>query len=147
MRIKIIAAGRLKSGAPLADLIHEYAKQVKWMVSIVEYPVHTSEKDIAKLLRTHAPKGSTLIALDEKGKTLTSQQFSQLLDRIRTDQSMDICFLIGGADGIPQPIKKQAHHLLSFGACTWPHMMVRLLLTEQLYRAQQILAGHPYHRE
>ena len=146
MRIKIIAAGRLKPDSPLVDLIHEYTKQMKWMVTVVEYVVQASEKDIAKLLSIHAPKGSYLIALDEKGQNLTSQQFSQLLDRVRTDHTMDICFLIGGADGIPQAIKNQADYLLSFGSCTWPHMMMRLLLTEQLYRAQQILLGHPYHR-
>lgn len=147
MRIKIIAAGRLKSGSPLADLIHEYAKQMKWMLRVVDYPVHTSEKEVARLLCAHAPKGSYLIVLDEKGKNLTSPQFAQLLDHIRTDRTMDVCFFIGGADGLPQSIKKQAHQVLSFGSCTWPHMMVRLLLTEQLYRAQQILSGHPYHRE
>ena len=95
-------------------------------------------------------KGSWLdqlgLALDERGKSLTSEAFAKTLARWRDEGTADVAFVIGGADGLADTLRKRARLLLSLGAMTWPHMLVRGLLAEQLYRAERIWAGHPYHR-
>lgn len=101
----------------------------------------------AALLLAAAPKGALLIALDERGKTLTSVDFADQIGCWRDEGQRELVFLIGGADGLDESIRKQARLTLSFGNQTWPHMLVRGLLAEQLYRAQCILGGHPYHRQ
>ena len=85
--------------------------------------------------------------MDEKGKTLSSIEFSKHIEKIQLDSTNGIQFIIGGADGLDDEIRDQARLIMSFGRQTWPHMMARVMLLEQIYRAQQILAGHPYHRE
>ena len=92
------------------------------------------------------PDGHTLVALDERGKTLDSAAFSAFLTSARDDGMPGIAFAIGGADGHSEALRRRAGRLLSFGAMTWPHMLVRAMLAEQLYRALAIAANHPYHR-
>ena len=87
-----------------------------------------------------------LVALDRRGKVLDSEAFARRLARWRDDRCADVAFLIGGADGHGEPLLKKAALVLSFGAMTWPHLLARAMLAEQIYRAQQLLAGHPYHR-
>ena len=145
LRIEIIAAARLKKGA-FADLRDEYLKRMSWPVTITEIEGRNAEEEQIKLVEKIRP-GAILIALDEKGKVFTSREFASKLSALSTQGQTDVQFLIGGADGLNDEIRKRARFLLAFGPQTWPHMMVRVMLLEQLYRAQQIIAGHPYHRD
>jgi len=99
-----------------------------------------------ELLLAQAPAGATLVALDGRGSTLTSAAFSGWLARVRDQGCRDLVFVIGGADGLDAPVLARAQMRLSLGAMTWPHMLVRMMLAEQIYRAVTILANHPYHR-
>ncbi len=100
----------------------------------------------ASLLLAVVPKGAVIVALDERGKNLSSPEFAELLRGWRDNGRHDVAFLIGGADGLDPNVRHSAEMILSFGALTWPHMLVRGLLAEQLYRAHSILNNHPYHR-
>lgn len=101
----------------------------------------------ATLLRGSVPKGAVLCALDERGKVMTSPAFADLVARWRDEGRGDVAFVIGGADGLAPDLRAEADQLLSFGKMVWPHMLARVMLSEQLYRAASILAGSPYHRE
>lgn len=92
------------------------------------------------------PGGARIVALDERGRSESSEALANRLGRWRDDGVRTAGFIIGGADGLDESVRKKADLVLSFGALTWPHMLVRAMLAEQLYRAQSILAGHPYHR-
>lgn len=145
LRIEIIAAARLKKGA-FADLRDEYLKRMGWPVTITEIEGRDAAEEQSKLLEKIRP-GATVIALDEKGKVFTSREFSTRLSEFSSQGLTDIQFIIGGADGLNDELRQRARFLLAFGPQTWPHMMVRVMLLEQIYRAQQIIAGHPYHRD
>ena len=151
MRILVAAVGRLRRG-PEFDLLETYRRRMRWPVSIREVEEHRPlpaaerQRREAELLRAAVPGAAVLIALDERGSQLDSRQFA---DRIAAWQSAgrsDLAFVIGGADGLDGALLAAADMKLSLGAMTWPHMLVRGMLMEQLYRAQQILAGHPYHK-
>jgi 23S rRNA (pseudouridine1915-N3)-methyltransferase len=151
MRLHVVAVGRLKTG-PHADLARHYAERLTWPLSIREVeerrklsPAELTEREGALLLSA-VPPGALVVALDEQGTPLTSDGFAQRLQRWRTEGVGDVAFLIGGADGLSAAVREKAALRLSLGAMTWPHLLVRGMLLEQLYRAQQILAGHPYHR-
>ena len=152
MRISIIAVGRLKSG-PETDLVQQYLTRLTWPVTIREVEVRKKlpssalRKKEAELLLSACPKTTTIVALDERGKSLASRDFSKILGQWRDDGEAEITFMIGGADGLDPAIIDRASLVLSFGSMTWPHQLARGLLLEQLYRSQQILAGHPYHRD
>jgi 23S rRNA (pseudouridine1915-N3)-methyltransferase len=96
-------------------------------------------------IAAHFPEKYGLIALDERGKSIDSAAFAAQLGRLR-DAATDIIFVIGGADGLSPELRGKAGLVIAFGAATWPHQMVRVMLLEQIYRAATILAGHPYHR-
>lgn len=100
----------------------------------------------AELLARAIPSGSAVIILDERGEQPSSPEFATRIAALR-DQARDICFVIGGADGIDPSLRAQSEWQISFGKMVWPHMLVRVMLSEQLYRAAAILAGTPYHRE
>lgn len=150
MPIHILAIGKMKRGG-LADALAEFESRLKPSLLIREYDLKDSdarrlqEKESAALLEA-CPKGALIVALDGRGKTLTSPAFAEKLESWQQGHK-DIAFLIGGADGHSETLRKKADFLLSFGTMTWPHRLARLMLVEQLYRAQQIRAGHPYHRE
>jgi 23S rRNA (pseudouridine1915-N3)-methyltransferase len=151
MRLTIVAVGRLKTG-PLDALAQHYAARITWPLVFREVeekrplpPPELKEREGALLL-TAVPAGATIIALDERGKTLTSETFAQRIAVWRDAGSADLAFLIGGAEGLAETVRRKAQFVLSLGSMTWPHLLVRGMLLEQLYRAQQILAGHPYHR-
>ncbi|HWK43891.1 MAG TPA: 23S rRNA (pseudouridine(1915)-N(3))-methyltransferase RlmH [Stellaceae bacterium] len=152
MRVQISAIGRLKPG-PARDLWALYAGRLVPPASLVELeekralPAPQLKEREAALLLGSCPRGATLVALDERGQSLTSPGFAARLTRWRDQGVEDLVFLIGGADGHDETVRRRADLLLSLGAMTWPHLLVRGLLAEQLYRAQQIAAGHPYHRE
>ena len=155
MRMTLIAVGRLKSG-PVRDLYDHYAGRLgqgplgTLALKEVEHrralPPEELTRREAELLLGAAPKGARLIALDETGKALTSAGFAKLLGRWRDQGVADAAFLVGGAEGLDSSVREAAALVLSLGPMTWPHLLTRALIAEQLYRAQSILAGHPYHR-
>ena len=151
MRITIAAAGRLKAG-PERDLYERYARLVRWDLSVREIeekqalPAPQRRAREAERLLACCPDGAVVVALDERGRQLDSATLAKRIGQWRDDGIADLVFIIGGADGLDEPVRKRADLVLSFGAVTWPHLLIRGLLAEQLYRAQQILAGHPYHR-
>ncbi len=98
------------------------------------------------LLLQAVPKGAIVVALDGKGTQFTSEEFAQRLGKWRDTGVAEVIFLIGGADGLAENVRAKANYVMSLGAMTWPHLLARGMLLEQIYRAQTILAGHPYHR-
>ncbi len=151
MRVLIAAIGRQKPG-PLKDLERLYAERVKWPLAFREVeerrplPSPELKEREATLLLAAVPAGATVIALDERGVSLSSAAFAECLAQWRDRGIADLAFLIGGADGLSETVRQRADLILQLGTMTWPHLLVRGMLLEQLYRAQQILAGHPYHR-
>jgi 23S rRNA (pseudouridine1915-N3)-methyltransferase len=101
----------------------------------------------AELIRAAVPAGVRLLALDQRGTEWSSREFADRLRSWRDGGTGDVAFAIGGAEGLGAAVIDRADQVLSLGAMTWPHLLARCMLLEQLYRAQQILAGHPYHRE
>ncbi len=152
MRLWIAAVGR--GGRAVSSGVYEdYARRLNWPLELREVdlrqtlsPEKRKIRESEKLLAA-VPEGAVLVALDEKGKALSSREFALKLGGWRDDGVADLAFLIGGADGLDPSIRKKAALVLSLGAMTWPHLLVRGMLAEQLYRAQSILTGHPYHRE
>jgi len=152
MRVTIVAIGKQRDGA-LKALEQLYAGRMTWPLSVREVaekrklpPAEMKEREGALLLDA-CPKEATLVALDARGKTMGSADFAKRLAQWRDNGVADLAFLIGGADGLNDSVKRRADLLLSFGPMTWPHFLARGMLLEQLYRAQTLLAGHPYHRE
>ncbi|MFP4004177.1 MAG: 23S rRNA (pseudouridine(1915)-N(3))-methyltransferase RlmH [Alphaproteobacteria bacterium] len=159
MRLVIAAVGRARS-APEARLAGEYLDRLNGMArplglgpaTLIEVedrkaPGPQRAEREAALLRGAAPEGARLVALDERGKALTSGQLARQLADWRDSGVPATAFLIGGADGLTPELRQEADFILSFGPATWPHLLVRTMLSEQLYRAATILAGHPYHRQ
>lgn len=151
MRITIAAVGRLRAG-PQKDLLEDYLRRLNWPHNIREVeekrrlePPALKRRE-GELLLQSLPAGATAIALDEGGKTLSSAAFAAMIGDYRDGGTADLAFLIGGADGLSDEVRQAADRILSLGAMTWPHLFVRIMLAEQLYRAQAILTGHPYHR-
>ena len=152
MQLLIAAVGRIKAG-PLADLQSEYVKRLGGSIAIKEVeerralPSEQRKAREGKLLLSALPEDAFVVALDECGKVLASTAFAERMQRWQTDGAKSLAFVIGGADGLARPVVERAGLILSLGAMTWPHLLARILLLEQLYRAQQILNRHPYHRE
>jgi 23S rRNA (pseudouridine1915-N3)-methyltransferase len=146
MKLRIIAVGRLKA-SPLLDLCEEYIKRLGGKIAVTEIdaPKASTPAQEAPLILKAIKDGTLVVALDERGETLSSPAFAAKLDGWAATAG-EIAFVIGGADGLADEIRKKARFLLSFGKQTWPHMLVRVMLLEQIYRAKQISAGHPYHR-
>ena len=144
-RVDIIAAGKFRRGNFLS-LWDEYSKRLQWKLTLHEIDARSTDDEHKKIAEKINPR-AFLFVLDERGKSLPSTEFSARLAKLSAEGQADIQFIIGGADGLNDEIRKRAGVLMSFGAQTWPHMMVRVMLIEQIYRAQQILLGHPYHRE
>lgn len=151
MRLHLIAVGRMKSG-PHEALARHYAERLTFSLVTREVeekrplPAAELKEREGALLLAAVPVRATVAALDGRGKALVSEAFAERLARWRDAGTADLAFLIGGAEGLSQAVLQRADLVLSLGAMTWPHLLVRGMLLEQLYRAQQILAGHPYHR-
>jgi len=158
MRLIVIAVGRLKQGPEreLAERYRERFDDIGRKLGFRSLEVHeiaesrardaaTRIAEEAAAIAAHFPEKYGLIALDERGKGIDSAAFAQHLGRLR-DQAKDIILVIGGADGLSPELRRNAQLVIAFGAATWPHQMVRVMLLEQIYRAATILAGHPYHR-
>ncbi len=151
MRLAIIAVGRLRQG-PERELFEHYSGRIGWTMEVKEVeekrplpPPRLIARE-AELLRAALPRGAVRVALDRGGRMLSSEEFARRIADWRDSGVGDVAFMIGGADGLEPALVKEAELSVSFGAVTWPHLLMRGLLAEQLYRAQQILAGHPYHR-
>ncbi|HVY59310.1 MAG TPA: 23S rRNA (pseudouridine(1915)-N(3))-methyltransferase RlmH [Xanthobacteraceae bacterium] len=159
MRLILAAVGRLKAG-PERELAERYRARAEQggralgfkSVEIVEVDESRARRASermsaeARLLLAAVPKDAAKVLLDPAGKPLTSETFAQRLTRWRDDGRPAVGFMIGGADGLGAEVRADAALSLSFGAATWPHQLVRVMLLEQVYRAVTILAGHPYHR-
>tara|TARA_B110000503_G_scaffold79796_1_gene122416 strand:+ start:1088 stop:1558 length:471 start_codon:yes stop_codon:yes gene_type:complete len=155
MRVHICAVGRLRAG-PERDLIDDYLTRFDRTGRALGLgPVNLIEVEDKKgggmaaeaaLLSKAVPDGAVLCVLDERGKVQTSPDFANTLAGWRDQGRGDLAFVIGGADGIDPTLRQRADAELSFGKMVWPHMLARVMLSEQLYRAASILAGAPYHR-
>ena len=144
LSIDLIAVGKLKND-PLLDVFEDYKKRLLWKFTLHELEGKTQADQLIRINEKLNPNAA-IIVMDERGKSLPSREFAAKIDQWQTSFG-NIQFIIGGADGLSDGIRKKATMMMSFGAQTWPHMMARVMLMEQIYRAQQILAGHPYHRD
>ena len=155
MRVHLCAVGRLRSG-PERELIADYVQRFDRTgraLSLGPFTEHEVEDKKnagmgaeAELLARAIPAGAVLVTLDERGKLISSPEFAAQLARWRDGGRQDVAFVIGGADGIDPSLRAKADFSISFGQMVWPHMLVRVMLAEQLYRAANILSGGPYHR-
>ena len=160
MRFTVSCIGRMKAGADreLFDRYFDRAKKTGkslgvTAVKLSEFPESRAQttgqrkSEEASSLINNLPSGAKLVVLDENGKGLSSAAFSKRLEQWKFDGVQDVVFAIGGADGHGAEVLERADLKIAFGAMTWPHQIVRILLAEQIYRALTIQAGHPYHRE
>lgn len=138
MLLHVIARGKI-ARSPEADLVARYEKRLTWPVKMTELP-----ETGGKVAEPQTPHKTVL--LDERGKQFDSQSFADLIGGWRDDGMREARFVIGAADGHSEEERREADVLMAFGKATWPHLMARAMLMEQLYRATAILAGHPYHR-
>jgi 23S rRNA (pseudouridine1915-N3)-methyltransferase len=159
MRLVVIAVGRLKQG-PERELVARYRERFEETgrklgfrgLEIHEIPesrardTATRINEEAAAISAQIPEKSVLVALDERGESIDSLGFARHLARWRDQSVANTLFLIGGADGLSPDLRRKAKLRVAFGAATWPHQIVRVMLLEQIYRAATILAGHPYHR-
>jgi 23S rRNA (pseudouridine1915-N3)-methyltransferase len=159
MRLVVIAVGRLKQG-PERELAARYRERFEETgrklgfggLEIHEIPesrardTATRVNEEAAAISAQIPEKSVLVALDERGESIDSLGFARHLGRWRDQSVANTFFLIGGADGLSPDLRRKAKLRVAFGAATWPHQIVRVMLLEQIYRAATILAGHPYHR-
>lgn len=152
MKITILAVGRCGKSAE-GELIKRYIERTPWKITIKEVeerrPIKGEgrKKSEAAMLLAALPKNAYIIALDERGKNQNSTAFAKTISQAAENGFDHIAFIIGGADGLSSDVLNKAHIKLSFGAMVWPHMMVRAMLCEQVYRAWAILNRHPYHKE
>ena len=153
MKIIIGAVGKMKKKSPEEALINDYISKTRWPVEIKEVeekrslPVDDLKSAESELLLKALPNDAKIVVLDERGETLSSRE---LADKIRVWQDGGVgtvAFLIGGANGHSDALRRRADLKLSFGRMTLPHMLMRVVLVEQIYRAKTILDGHPYHRD
>ena len=139
MLLHIIARGKIGRSSE-AEMVERYLKRIGWPTKVTELPDRGGTIPIA-------PPASVTIALDERGEAVSSMLFAKKLEGWRDGGKREARFLIGAADGHDETQRVEADWLLSFGPATWPHIMARAMLAEQLFRATSILANHPYHRE
>jgi 23S rRNA (pseudouridine1915-N3)-methyltransferase len=151
MNITIAVVGRMKAG-PEKILWDDYAKRLNWSLTLKEVeekkPLKPTQMKIkeAKLLLAAIPNGATLIAMDQNGRACSSPAFAKKIGTLQDDGTRDLAFVIGGSDGLDITILDKAHLKIAMGEMTWPHMLARVMLLEQIYRAQCIIGNHPYHK-
>lgn len=146
MHITLCAIGKLKATA-LKALYDEYEKRLGWKISLQAFESKGSPREESVFLLHSLPPSTFIVTLDERGENLKSDEFALFLKDIQLHHQGKVAFVMGGADGLSEEVKAKAQRSISFGRMTWPHLFARIMLMEQLYRAQQILKGHPYHRE
>ena len=146
MKVTIASIGKSKKNSPEKMLIDEYVKRMAWTVLIKEVDNSTQAEE-AHFLQSVIPHGAKVVVLDERGENMKSTELAEKVSNWQLNGCSELCFLIGDADGHLQSTRDRADLLLSFGKLTLPHMLMRAVLAEQIYRIQTIIAGHPYHRE
>ena len=152
MKITVAAIGKVKANSAEMQLAENYLKRLPWECQFKEIeekrnlPAEKLKEREAELLCSLVPDSAVKIVLDEHGKQYDSVAFSQMLSNFQEDGRANIGFFIGGAYGHGIALKKQADITISLGKMTWPHVMVRTMLAEQIYRAYTISSGHPYHK-
>ncbi|WP_367717288.1 23S rRNA (pseudouridine(1915)-N(3))-methyltransferase RlmH [Nitratireductor sp. GISD-1A_MAKvit] len=160
MHIAICAVGRMKAG-PERDLADRYLDRLgksgpavglefSGVSEIAESRARSTEerrREESRRIRQTCPEGAALFLLDERGKNLTSRELSQAIADLRDEGRRHLAIIIGGPDGHDPELRRSADRTIAFGAQTWPHQIVRVMLAEQIYRATTILSGHPYHRD
>jgi 23S rRNA (pseudouridine1915-N3)-methyltransferase len=156
MRVHLCAVGRMRADQPERAILEDYHMRFnRTGKPLALGPLFETEVEDKKgggmeaeadLLAKAVPAGALLVTMDERGKVLSSPEFAAQLARWRDDGRQDVAFVIGGADGIAPGLRERAAFSISFGRMVWPHMLVRVMLVEQLYRAATILGGGPYHR-
>lgn len=151
MKLSLLAIGKARGVE--AEWCAEYLKRLGSDVVVREFaaskslpPAETQRAEAQLLLKALPPK-AFVVLLDERGKDMTSRDFAAKLSTWQEQGHADLAFLIGGADGVTDEIRAKANFTLGFGRLTWPHRLVRVMVLEQIYRARQIIAGHPYHRD
>jgi 23S rRNA (pseudouridine1915-N3)-methyltransferase len=150
MKFYLLAVGKAK-GSPEQELFAHYTRRLPWGIEVIEVeekrPIQGPERKAreGELLLAKLPKNAFAVALDPKGEALSSESFAEKLARWQ-GLGRDLVFLIGGADGLDQAILARAEAKISLGDMVWPHLLVRTMLAEQLWRAHSINTGHPYHR-
>ena len=153
MQITLAAIGKTKANSPTSQLFATYVKRLPWNIALkeleVKKPLPTEQLKAAeaKLLLDACAGANKIIALDETGKTLSSPELAGKIGDWQNEGTAKLAFIIGGSAGLDASIRAKADLTLSFGRLTWPHMLVRPMLAEQLYRAYTILTNHPYHKE
>jgi 23S rRNA (pseudouridine1915-N3)-methyltransferase len=153
MKITILSIGKFRNIDPAQELFLEYKKRLNWKIDLKELELKGNlQGEILKikegeLLLSKVPNGSKIIALDEKGKMFSSPEFADVFRNYGNQGNSDLTFIIGGADGLSGELKQKADLILSFSKMTFPHLMIRSFLIEQIYRANTIISGHPYHRQ
>ena len=159
MKLSLHVVGRMKNG-PERELFARYfdralasgKQQGIHPVTVKEYSESKAQRGPDRKrqegdeILSHIDASSFVIALDERGKTLSSPDFADLIGRARDDGVNEVVFVIGGADGLDDAVRKRAQRTIAFGAMTWPHQIVRVLAVEQIYRAISIMGNHPYHK-
>ena len=157
--IHLLCVGKMKRG-PEQDLLTRYTDRARatgkqlglGKITITEFPesragtAEARKAEEAGLISARIPDGSVVVVLDERGKAISTRQFSQILSAA-FGQARPICFVIGGADGLDPSLREKADHCICFGAMTVPHQIARILLAEQIYRGTTVLTNHPYHRD
>ena len=151
MKINIISFGVFKKLDPYLNLFEEYRKRINFNINLIEIKPHSNYKNIEEQkeyegfeILKKLNKGNKIIVLDEHGKIITTNEFVNIINKYSINSDID--FIIGGANGLPNFIIKQADFVLSFGKMVYPHLMVRVMLIEQLYRVHTINNNHPYHK-
>jgi 23S rRNA (pseudouridine1915-N3)-methyltransferase len=139
MRLHIIARGKI-GRSPEAELVDRYLKRLNWSHKLTELPDRGGNLPPVE-------RNSRTVLLDEKGEQISSSELAKMLERWRDEGVAEVRFCLGAADGFEDADRAAADKLIAFGRATWPHLMARVMLAEQLYRATSILANHPYHRE
>ena len=154
MKINICAIGRIKS-SPEVDMVNDYVDRFERIGKNIGLgPIKIIEKESkksgvlseGKVLLASIPNNSIICILDEKGADLDSLAFAKKIEHWRDNLNLELSLVIGGAGGLSKEIKNKAHHSISFGKMVWPHRLVRVMITEQLYRAASIISGTPYHK-
>lgn len=151
MKTTILAIGKARGVE--AEWAAEYQKRLGAAVEVHEFaaskslpPAETQKAEAQFLLKAIPPK-SFVVLLDERGKDMSSRDFAAKISAWQDQGLNDLIFIIGGADGVTDEVRERANFTICFGRMTWPHRLVRVMLLEQIYRARQIISGHPYHRD
>lgn len=153
LKVTLVAVGRARGG-PEAALVEDYVRRLRWPFTLVEVQARKAtlqgealKAEEAAAIRAKLPQGAALVALDERGRLFDSRGFASALGGFAESGRREVALVIGGADGLDASLRDQADLVLALGRLTFPHMLVRALIAEQIYRAQTILDGHPYHRD